>query len=338
MWNIIQCAAQGRSHISSEIPCQDKTFSYSDNGMSIIALADGAGSARLSHFGAETVTEFVCCEISDQFDEYYAQTDAGYAAQQMMSGIEKTLEQKACELKCNVKELASTLLLAAVKDDRYILIHIGDGVIGYYKNGEVKTASQPDNGEFANTTIFTTSKNAVASMKMLKGVLGDIKGFVLMSDGSEASLYDKRKKVPAQALKKVMEMCTYIHLEKIREHLQRDLENVIRYKTTDDCSLAILMNSDDEFKGYLNLDREQKCKLLKIKIMTSSKICKRYDKTCKRYDNILSYLQKESSADELARHIHLKRKFLNKYLTKLCALNLVERVGANYKTILIMDI
>lgn len=331
MWNIIQCAVQGRSHIKSETPCQDKTYAYSENRMNIIALADGAGSAKLSHFGAETVTKFICNEISDQFDEYYSQANASYVAKQLMSGIENTLDQKAKELNCDTGDLASTLLLAAVKDDRYILVHIGDGVIGYYKNNEIKTASQPSNGEFANTTVFTTSPNAAASIKMLKGTLDGIRGFVLMSDGSEASLYDKRKKVPAQALKKIMEMCSYIRLEKIQEHLQCDFENIIKYKTTDDCSLAILMNSDDEFKGYLNLNKEQKCKLLQIKASASNK-------TYSRYNDILTYLQKESSADELARHVHMKIKFLkHNYLTKLCKLNLIERVGANYKTILIMD-
>ncbi|MCM1024580.1 MAG: protein phosphatase 2C domain-containing protein [Prevotella sp.] len=331
MWNIIQCAVQGRSHIASKTPCQDKTFSYSQNGINVIALADGAGSEKLSHFGAETVTKFICCEMAEQFDEYYTQANAQYAARQLMSGIENTLDQKAKELECAVKELASTLLFAAVKDDRYILSHIGDGVIGYYKNGEVNIASQPNNGEYANTTVFTTSGNAMASMKMLKGTLGDIKGFVLMSDGSEASLYDKRKKVPAQALKKVMDMCTYIRLDKIQEHLQRDFENTIRYKTTDDCSIAILMNSDDEFKGYLSLNKKQKCRLLQIKGNSR-------DAVYNRYDDILSYLRTESGADELAKHIHLKPKYLKRnYLKKLCDLNFVERVGANYKTILIMD-
>ena len=307
MWKTIECAVQGRSHISTETPCQDKTFSYNEDGMDIIALADGAGSAKLSHFGAESVTEFACHEIADQFDEYYSQTNAGYAAQQFMSGVNNILEQKALELECDKNDLASTLLLAAVKDDRYILIHLGDGVIGYYKNGEIKTASQPDNGEFANTTVFTTSKNAITSIKMLKGTLGEIGGFMLMSDGSEASLYDKRKKIPSQALKKVIDMCTYIRLDKIREHLQYDLENVIRFKTTDDCSLAILAKINDDFKGYLNLNDDEKRKLLCIKPKS---------KTLKRYDEILKYLQKESNISKLARHIDLKAKYLKKIYLK----------------------
>lgn len=331
MWNIVQCAVQGRGHIKSDMPCQDKTFSYSKDGIHIIALADGAGSAMLSHFGAEAVTGFICDEMSKQFNEYFALENAKSAAQQLIAGIENTLEQKSAELGCKTNDLASTLLMAAVKDDRYILLHIGDGVIGYYRNGEIKTASQPENGEFANVTVFTTSPNAAASMRMIKGELGDIKGFILMSDGTEASLYDKQKKVPAQALKKIMDMCTFINLNKIQEHLRRDFENVIRTKTTDDCSIAIMVNSDNSYNGYLNMEAEQKCRLLQIKRSPSKSILK-------RYDDILYFLQKPSSVDEIARRIHLKAKFVKKYLDKLCVLNLIERNGANYQTILIMDI
>ena len=60
MWNSVECAVQGRGHIKSDIPCQDKTFHVHENGVDVIALADGAGSARLSHYGAEFVTKQIC--------------------------------------------------------------------------------------------------------------------------------------------------------------------------------------------------------------------------------------------------------------------------------------
>lgn len=98
--------------------------------------------------------------------------------------------------------MASTLLLVAIKDDKFIIAHIGDGVIGYLKNNEMKIASQPENGEFVNTTVFTTSKDAIMTMKLIKGFLGTIQGFVLMSDGPEARLYSKQENKLADVLKK----------------------------------------------------------------------------------------------------------------------------------------
>ena len=75
MWNIIQCAVKGRSHEKVNMPCQDKTYALFENDVQTIALADGAGSAKLSHFGAETVTRCICEEMVQKFDDYFNNED-----------------------------------------------------------------------------------------------------------------------------------------------------------------------------------------------------------------------------------------------------------------------
>ncbi len=50
MWNIIQCAVKGRSHEKVNMPCQDKTYALFENDVQTIALADGAGSAKIISF------------------------------------------------------------------------------------------------------------------------------------------------------------------------------------------------------------------------------------------------------------------------------------------------
>lgn len=133
MWNVIQCAAQGRSHIKSDIPCQDKTYSAFDNDTQVIALADGAGSAKLSHYGAETVTKFICSELTEKFDTYFSDNDGASVKQQLIEGMLKSLSKTANQLECEIKELASTLLFVAIKNNQFIIAHIGDGVVGYLK-------------------------------------------------------------------------------------------------------------------------------------------------------------------------------------------------------------
>ena len=59
MWKKVHCAVQGRGHTKNQVPCQDKTFCYQENGVLVAALADGAGSAKLSHYGAACVTEYI---------------------------------------------------------------------------------------------------------------------------------------------------------------------------------------------------------------------------------------------------------------------------------------
>lgn len=329
MWNVIQCAAQGRSHIKSGLPCQDKTYSAVDNDTQVIALADGAGSAKLSHYGAETVTKFICLELTEKFDTYFSDNDGASVKQQLIEGMLKSLSKTANQLECEIIELASTLLFVAIKNNQFIIAHIGDGVVGYLKNDEMKIASQPENGEFVNTTVFTTSKDAIKTMKLIKGPLGEIQGFVLMSDGTETSLYSKKERKLADVLKKIMQMSTIISVDKVQEQLEQSFENVIVNATTDDCSIAILVKRNDDFKGYLQLDKRQKQKLLGLKSSTSKK-------TIRRYDDILLYLQNNQSISQIARRIHLKQKYTKKYIDKLCMLNFIEKNGSRYHTIILL--
>lgn len=331
MWNIIQCAVQGRSHIKSNIPCQDKTCSVVVNDTQVISLADGAGSARLSHYGAETVTKYICSELTEKFDVYFADNNGATVKQQLIQGLLKSLNEKAKQLECETKELASTLLFVAVKNEQFIIAHIGDGVIGYLENDDLKVASQPENGEFVNTTVFTTSKDAIMTMKLIKGCLGQIQGFVLMSDGTEASLYSKKERKLADVLKKIMQMSTVISINKVQEQLEQSFKNVIIKATTDDCSIAMLVKKNEEFQGYMQLSNVQKCKMLQINTKTNKRLIK-------RYDDILVCLSKKQSLSQIARKMHLKSRYLKRYIDKLCTLNFIEKYGVCYHTILIMDI
>lgn len=330
MWNVIQCAIQGRGHIKSNTPCQDKTYSMVTDTMQVIALADGAGSAKLSHYGAETVTKFICSELTEKFDVYFDDNDGAAVKQQLIEGVLKSLAETAKQLECEIKELASTLLFVAVKNEQFIIAHIGDGVIGYLKNNEMNIASQPENGEFVNTTIFTTSKDAIMTMKLIKGFLGGIQGFVLMSDGTETSLYSKKERKLADVLKKIMQMSTIISVDKVQEQLKQSFENVVINATMDDCSIAMLVKRNDDYKGYLQLDNRQKQKLLGL----NSNISK---KTIRRYDDVLIYLRNNHSIPQIARRIHLKRKYTKKYIDKLRMLNFIEKKGSCYHTIVILN-
>lgn len=331
MWKIVQCAVQGRSHVKTEVPCQDKTFSLVKNGVSVIALADGAGSAKLSHFGAERITKFICCDFAENFDDYFLADDGASVKKELISKVVVEINSLSKELNCEIKELASTLMFVAVKNDQFIISHIGDGVVGYLKNDELKIASQPENGEFTNTTVFTISKDALTTMKLIKGNIGSIRGFVLMSDGTETSLYNKRDKRLADVLKKIMNLSVVIPVAKMEEQLINSFESTIKRATTDDCSIALMVNDNDRFLGYSNLDKGEKAKLLDFSISVVPQ------KRLKRYDDILNGLEGEKTLKDISRIIHLKPKYTKRHLDRLLQLNLIEKNGSKYRTIVIMN-
>ena len=93
MWKTVQCAVQGKSHVKDNIPCQDKTH--------VIALADGAGSAKLSHFGAECVTTFICHELTDNFEKFFNAEDGVAVKKELMSKIWLSLDEIARKYSSN---------------------------------------------------------------------------------------------------------------------------------------------------------------------------------------------------------------------------------------------
>ena len=91
MWHLLNCAVQGRGHISVGVPCQDRVLAYQGKEISLIALADGAGSARLSHLGAECVVQSVKELMVTEFDRIYMTEDGVLIKQELLEFLNKRL-------------------------------------------------------------------------------------------------------------------------------------------------------------------------------------------------------------------------------------------------------
>lgn len=321
-FNVIRCATQGRSHIKTNTPCQDKTFALNSGDIRVIALADGAGSAKFSHFGAEIATKRVCEIFVEKFDIIL--DDISNAKKGILATLLKELQNQSTQLNCEIKDLASTLLCVAVRGDTFIAFHLGDGIICALCNNEVKMISDAQNAEFANTTFFTTSSNAEQKVEIIVGEMHNINAFAIMSDGVAPSFYSKNNAQFAKALLGVLQKSIMISQEKMQERLQQSLDSVISKMTIDDCSIAILARSD-EFAGYANLTGEQKKWLFE---MEGNNI--NYKKI-RLFDKIIMNLNEPKEFDELLATLPTKAKYLAKHLQKLWELGVIDFDEKYYK-------
>lgn len=166
-WKIIGCAVEGWSHTEAGIPCQDKIARYRDEKISVIVLADGAGSAKLSHFGAERVVNALCSKLAKDFAEFTNTPDENLTSLKanLLAYLRDSLKSLADELDCEISELASTLMAAASDGENYFMLSIGDGVPGIFRDGKIHVALMP------NITIFVTSENALRHINILRGKL-----------------------------------------------------------------------------------------------------------------------------------------------------------------------
>jgi serine/threonine protein phosphatase PrpC len=247
-WKTSSAQIIGTSHIKQGVVCQDFAISeYFSHGRAYCAaLSDGAGSAKFSQYGAEVIVNTISKTISKNFNSWYE----NFYDQNFKKGIFSTvlrdvLAKKASELCCDTKDLLSTLLVVAVKGDRYLAIHIGDGVIGYEEDYCVKVLSHPENGEFSNSTVFVTSQKTkhhitLDHLRFYKGSSKNITGFILMSDGPESALYEKSSQALVPACSKLLQATRELTENEMKEQLEFTIKSSIQKKTTDDCSIAIL--------------------------------------------------------------------------------------------------
>lgn len=253
-WSMSSAAVRGLGHRKVGVPCQDKVLTFSSKGVYTIVLADGAGSARFSHYGAQAVASAMAQAVIRDFQHLVDMSDEG--VQGWARGIISfTLEQTAKKQKCRITDLSSTLLLVAVKRRRYLALHIGDGVIGCFEHRALKVLSAPENGEFSNQTWFTTTLSNPDILRVYRGNTDAMSGFILMSDGVEPSLYDTCAKQLSDAAINLIFENQRIPSGKMCELLERSMEEAVIPRTNDDCSIALLSRSrtknSSEFESYL---------------------------------------------------------------------------------------
>ena len=237
-------AVQGRGHATQNIVCQDKVdvVRFPDKCSALVALADGAGSSTHSHIGAEYAVSEIGKIIRDRFELYFE--DPEKAGSDIVDRLQRGLRGLALAHSVPFKSLSSTLLFVYVrrsrKITRFFAGHIGDGVIAIRRRNKCEVLSYPENGAFANSTVFLTSVKAVEHFRVYSGTFKGNVGFLLLSDGTAESLYVKRNGAMAPACDTIQSWFDKYPQKKVAMAINRNLELVLKKMTLDDCSIAAL--------------------------------------------------------------------------------------------------
>lgn len=249
VWKRFAAKVAGRAHNAENTPCQDSTYTIYRRNVCAIALSDGAGSAHLSQNGSELCARTLCAALCRHFNEIWDSSNEDATAK-LLQTIHDRFAAKADELDAESQDLAATALAVAVSKNRYIAIHLGDGVIGVEStapDGErrIDVLSAPDNGEHSNETFFVTSSSALAHTRIYKGKISErpkstVSGFILMSDGPEAALYRKSDNSLAPACAKLLESARSLKKKEMMFGLRGTVCMISQTKTHDDCSIALM--------------------------------------------------------------------------------------------------
>lgn len=192
------------------VECQDRTYYVQHDDFLCIALADGASCTEYGRIGAQTAAETVCEFMKNKFD-YLFELEDEKIKYDVLCEVLRNLRKIIIEDDIKLKELGSTLLFTALKDNRYISMLLGDGAI---------IKRQKDSYEYLiySESISTNKKKYLTSSPMCylnayvkKGRVNDIKSFIMCSDGFLDNLNIKHMEEGEQSIENLIynNFCCY---------------------------------------------------------------------------------------------------------------------------------
>ena len=182
-WRVVGASITGSSHQRFGEPCQDAAgWALGPERSLIVAVADGAGSAKLGGEGARLA-------ISTAIDHLTGRRSLGSGEsheKDLIAALERARSALASEAEdrgVDIRELATTLILLQATHDSVTALQVGDGsaVIEDNQNG-ITGLTKPQVGEYVNETIFITAEDAMDRVETTTH-LGAPSGGAVFSDG-----------------------------------------------------------------------------------------------------------------------------------------------------------
>ena len=222
--DVVAASQRGRSHAQEGKPRDDhfKLYHCDESDWYIIAVADGAGSAKYSRKGSEIACETVvnyckeqllnCPEFEEKIRAYHNAENEEEARKQMSNIIysiignaafkaHKNIKEAAIANEFNIKDFATTLMFAICKkfDFGWFVASywVGDGAMCIFNKDKqtFRLLGIPDEGEFSGQTRFLTMpeifKDAKSVMDRLRfSIEEDFTALMLMTDGISDPMFE----------------------------------------------------------------------------------------------------------------------------------------------------
>jgi hypothetical protein len=204
--------------------------------------SDGAGSAAHGGAGAELVV----AAARHWFDTRIAGASSPLctkAAETCLQAVRDRLFALAADLEVHPRELASTLLIAIVAPEEALFAQLGDGGIVIESDGALDVPIWPHEGEFANSTYFTTDEGAPSRLSVVRTDTL-VTGVALFTDGLQRLTLDfAARTVHAPFFLPLfthLRRCADVDARSLDEALARMLESsAINDRTDDDKTLVL---------------------------------------------------------------------------------------------------
>lgn len=245
-WHLAAAQKRGTSHEASGEGCQDAySVAMLSSEVLVIAIADGAGSAKYAQVGASLASNRsigqVCADLAkagNSLDEVTLE-DILYKA---VVAARDAVEAEAGARQVSSHDLATTLILMIAKKEFIAVAQIGDGAtVIADEAGKIMGLSLPPLAEYINETTFLTSAEALRTMQV-KIWRGRATRLAAFSDGLQMLCLKWPERLPFEAffsplfhylatnpdeLQAEQDLARFLSSEKISELTDDDLTLVL---------------------------------------------------------------------------------------------------------------
>lgn len=153
---------------------------YEYDDMVILGMADGASCCLNSDLATPVLIETLSLYLGNG---NWTDTDINVVKQGTVNIINQKLTDIAIMENVDRKTLGSTLMVLCIMRDRYMCIHIGDGMIIRRKQDDrAEIISYPHNGTDRSSTYLTTG-NIEENLRIYTGVCEKKDIFYMLTDG-----------------------------------------------------------------------------------------------------------------------------------------------------------
>lgn len=252
----------GAKHLRADppIPCQDSALVCVDGAIRPCAfVADGAGSASLSHYGSyETILRLshivtalddVHIQMLDGQGEESSDEECRAHALRFLMHISETIKCLAADKKQPYKEFRSTLLAVIVGVEKIFWLKVGDGhIVAEKLDGTLDIVGPLGKGEYANVTRFVEKNPSKTDFSCGTLSTAEVSGMALMTDGAAERLVSTDGKKIASRIAVFLDgVRNQSFGEKDLHSFLSDAEifNPARGYTGDDKGMALLARKQD---------------------------------------------------------------------------------------------
>ncbi|WP_187438220.1 PP2C family serine/threonine-protein phosphatase [Actinomadura decatromicini] len=178
---VLAASVTGAAHRRLGRDCQDAWASARTPAGLVLAIADGAGSREHAAKGARTAVAAACAPAESEDDPLLG---AFASARRAVLGLASDPAPFAC-----------TLTVVVVGAAEVAAGQIGDGIVaveqgGVEQGGVARSAAVTARGEYANETVFLTSRDAMDALAVERFPASEVTGVALSTDGLRSVILD----------------------------------------------------------------------------------------------------------------------------------------------------